>query len=391
MKMITHNQDWEILVRTDGIYDTSNKEQELFYIAEQSKADIIVFDYYKKKNGIKTPVNVFTSRAGLGGGAGVPVVVLARRNMFSDRSWCAMVAAVLAGKATISVIREYRGIVQNEIQFSHAIEGRNATKISGFCGDRYAHTRHIDEDVAIVILSSNSTRLDKCLGCIKRGTPYLGFYGDQDFLKRYNEMYGQRYSVDMFENTSRFNFSHLNNTIIHRHIEGRYKYVLLLNDDVYMMEHFDWINEMLCACHEENASIVGASLYYPDFRYQHAGIIMGDGNNLFEHVGRGKKHDKCFYPTREVNAVTFACALINVDLYKELNGLDEQYYGDCNDVDFCFRAKKRGVSIWYCAEAMGIHEESATRMHDPNMANDINTRLFYEANQIECRKVFNLL
>jgi GT2 family glycosyltransferase len=172
-----------------------------------------------------------------------------------------------------------------------------------------------------------------------------------------------------------------------------------MNDDIEVLSN-DWLKNMVHISKTENAEIVGASLYFPGkyisphngtgITYQHAGVKLGNSTTLFEHVNYKKPVSKNYVSSREVSAVTFAMVLIVVPIYKMLKGMDHKFYGDCNDIEFCLRARELGCKIWYCARAEAIHHESATRKTSPDMQNDSSSRDFYNENIDRLKKEFIL-
>ncbi len=96
----------------------------------------------------------------------------------------------------------------------------------------------------------------------------------------------------------------------------------------------------------EEIGCVGAKLYYPDNKIQHAGVIIGIyGYAAYSH--KYYNYNSNGYSFRLVSiqnmsAVTAACLMIKTKIYKELNGLDEiNLEVAFNDVDFCLRVSRK--------------------------------------------------
>jgi GT2 family glycosyltransferase len=64
---------------------------------------------------------------------------------------------------------------------------------------------------------------------------------------------------------------------------------------------------------------------------------------------------------RECDAVTGACMMISKDLFLELNGFDEEYWVECQDVDLCLKARNKGLKVIYAPKSVLIHHEMITR------------------------------
>jgi GT2 family glycosyltransferase len=106
-------------------------------------------------------------------------------------------------------------------------------------------------------------------------------------------------------------------------------------------------------------------LLTPSGLIQHAGLALGYAG-IAEHVYAGKQLDRvepkeAVKTCHEVEAVTFACALISKKKYVALGGLDEDFAVGLNDVDACITASKSGLTNILCSNAVLTHIESATR------------------------------
>ena len=76
--------------------------------------------------------------------------------------------------------------------------------------------------------------------------------------------------------------------------------------------------------------------------------------------------------TQNFSAVTFACALVRRELYRELGGLDEEHLAVAfNDVDFCLRARTAGTEVIWTPHAELYHDESASRGFDDSSAKQV--------------------
>ena len=110
---------------------------------------------------------------------------------------------------------------------------------------------------------------------------------------------------------------------------------------------------------------VGAKLYYPDDRIQHAGVILGLGGI----AGHGHKHlprqaqgyfGQLMLP-HNVSAVTAACLMLRKQVFFEVGGFDETYAVAFGDVDLCLIILQKGyLNIWTPFADL-YHYESKTR------------------------------
>jgi cellulose synthase/poly-beta-1,6-N-acetylglucosamine synthase-like glycosyltransferase len=135
-----------------------------------------------------------------------------------------------------------------------------------------------------------------------------------------------------------------------------------LNDDVEPLTP-DWLERMRAQAERPDIGVVGALLLFPNRTIQHAGVSIG-GGCLPAHIGRSLT-ESFYWPwlrtTRDVTAVTGACALLRREVWEELGGFDLRFPVNYNDIDLCLRATERGYRILIEADAVLIHDESTTR------------------------------
>ena len=159
-----------------------------------------------------------------------------------------------------------------------------------------------------------------------------------------------------------FNYSAINNYGV-RFAKG--EYLLFLNNDVRAEITPDWLSEMLGVCQRKDVGIVGARLYYPNNKTQHAGIVIGIGGiagAMFVDLpkGRGGYLHKAAI-LQDLSAVTAACMLVDRKAYDAAGGFTEELAVAFNDVDFCLKAGKAGYRVVYDPYAELYHDESRTR------------------------------
>lgn len=158
-----------------------------------------------------------------------------------------------------------------------------------------------------------------------------------------------------------FNYSAINNFAA---AQAAGKYLLFINNDMEVLSP-GWITEMLMFAQRHDVGAVGAKLYYPDGRVQHAGIGIGL-LTLAGHYHRGYPHNNYGYMGRlqyqqNVSAVTGACLMIRAQIYRELGGMEETLAVNFNDVDLCLRIRENGLLIVFTPFAELVHYESLSR------------------------------
>lgn len=117
----------------------------------------------------------------------------------------------------------------------------------------------------------------------------------------------------------------------------------------------------------EDVGVVGAKLYYPNGKIQHAGVgvgLMGVAAHYF--LNAQKEDDGYFYRINSVqnlSAVTGACLMIRKEVFDKVNGFDESFAIAYNDIDLCLKVLSKSYNIVYTPYAELYHEESVTRGH----------------------------
>lgn len=166
-----------------------------------------------------------------------------------------------------------------------------------------------------------------------------------------------------------FNYAQLNNTAA---AAATGEYLVLMNNDVEVITP-DWIEALLEHAQRPEVGAVGCTLYYPDGRVQHAGIVLGVGG-IAGHAHRYLDRRTCGYMNRlhvaqDVSAVTAALLMVRRARYLELGGLDADHLATAlNDVDFCLRLRERGWLNVFTPHAQAWHRESASRGYENNAA-----------------------
>ncbi|TJZ74041.1 glycosyltransferase [Chitiniphilus eburneus] len=159
-----------------------------------------------------------------------------------------------------------------------------------------------------------------------------------------------------------FNFSAINNAAVH---EARGDYLVLLNNDTAIVRP-DWLDALLNHAQRPEVGIVGAKLYYPDSRVQHAGVVMGLRGPA-DHPFVGLPGDSPGYMYRlqldqNYAAVTAACLMIRKAIYLAVGGMDEQDFKvSYNDVDLCLKVREQGYLTVWTPYSVVLHEGSVSQ------------------------------
>lgn len=151
--------------------------------------------------------------------------------------------------------------------------------------------------------------------------------------------------------------------------------VVLMNDDI-TGDSTDWLQALLTFSMQEDVGGVGARLLYPNGTLQHAGMAGGLVSTC-AHTWLGCPADVPTYQDwaivhREWSMVTGAVFATRRSVLEEINGFDEIFTLEFNDVDMCLRLKMLGYRIVYTPHAELVHHEKASRGETPPPGTDLN-------------------
>jgi ADP-heptose:LPS heptosyltransferase/GT2 family glycosyltransferase len=157
-----------------------------------------------------------------------------------------------------------------------------------------------------------------------------------------------------------FNWSRFNNLGA---ATARGDYLLFLNDDIEARER-GWLDALLEHAQRPEVGIVGARLLYPDGKVQHGGQYLAETHA--RHAFRFADADDpgpfgLATVVRELSAVTGACQMVRAATFKTLGGFEEAHDIVNNDLDFCLRAQRAGLSVVYTPHVDLMHHELASR------------------------------
>jgi GT2 family glycosyltransferase len=140
--------------------------------------------------------------------------------------------------------------------------------------------------------------------------------------------------------------------------------LVFANNDI-VFTRADWLDRLVEPLADEGVGVTGARLLYPDGRVQHGGIVLA-GEARVRHAERflpwwRRGHEGRQRRTVPVTGVTAALMATPRAVFVGLGGFDAARYGVLyNDIDYCLRARARGLSVLYVAGAEAVHAESVT-------------------------------
>lgn len=167
-----------------------------------------------------------------------------------------------------------------------------------------------------------------------------------------------------------FNFSAVNNF---GRAAARGSHLLLLNNDIEVLSG-GFLDEMLMFSQRPDVGCVGAKLYYPDDKIQHAGVFLGiNGTAGHSHKSHPRASAGDMYrlaTAQNMTAVTGACLMVKAELYDAAGGLDAEHFAVAyNDIDLCLKLWQRGLWNVFTPFAEAYHYESKSRGLDESGPN----------------------
>jgi hypothetical protein len=235
-------------------------------------------------------------------------------------------------------------------------------------------------DVTLVIPTRQSTRPDdRGAGC---GQPYIldlldsvartDWPMDQlrvvigDDVASDHVYGGQRWPFDMrrlvtSRGDGKFNYAEKINRLWRA---AETEQIVIMNDDM-VVRSADWLQALLTFSMQDDVGVAGARLIYPNDTIQHAGI-PGGLFGMCAHAWLGQPAAAPTYQNwalvhREWSMMTGAVHATRKSVLELLNGFDERFSLEFNDVDFCLRARMLGYRNVYTPFAELVHHEKASR------------------------------
>jgi len=160
--------------------------------------------------------------------------------------------------------------------------------------------------------------------------------------------------------TEEFNYARKMNFGV---LASRGEYLILLNDDVEIRTP-NWVEELVAPLAEPDVGMTGAMLLFSSNTIQHVGHAYYRGH--YAHPGsftpyRAAGLWSSHHINREVSGVTAACAGMRREVFLEVGGFSEQFPGNFNDVDLCYKVAMADYRIITLGVVELFHFETMTR------------------------------
>lgn len=228
-----------------------------------------------------------------------------------------------------------------------------------------------EKKVSIIIPTKDKVELlSRCVYSILEKTSYKNFEiiivdngSQQRETFEFYEQIKDRGNIKILSMPIKFNFSKLVNYGI-KEADG--EYIVLMNNDTEVINE-DWLEWFVRYLNINEIGVVGAKLFYPDGKIQHAGVVVGL-HGLADHAFKGCE-DGFGYMGRlslpqEYLAVTAACMGFRKEVFDMVGGFEEELEVNFNDLDFCLKVYSQGYKVLYLPQVQLIHYEHASRGKD---------------------------
>src|SRR4030042_3303383 len=259
-------------------------------------------------------------------------------------------------------------------------------------------------DLSIIIVSYNTKKLlEDCLYSIKENIGRINYeviVVDNNSLDGSVELVKSMISempLELIEPRENLGFGKANNLGMKR---SKGKYILLLNSDTvikkpFMKEMMTWMDKhpkvavTSCALRNADSTLQGTGGYFPTlpkifawmffiedipfldklikpFHPMHSHSFFYKGTSFFEKEG-------------ERDWVTGAFFLMRKEVMDEMGIFDPDYFMYTEEVDLCFRLKKKGWKVWYLPRWSIIHYGGASSTSEfPILSEYKGIKIFYQ-------------
>ncbi|MDM1045017.1 glycosyltransferase family 2 protein [Myroides sp. 1354] len=157
--------------------------------------------------------------------------------------------------------------------------------------------------------------------------------------------------------------------------------LILINSDIEVTEN--WLTP-IAALFESTPDLAIVQPKILDYKnkayFEYAGAAGGYLDQYGFPYCRGRIFDTIEKDEGQYNDITTifwasgACLFIKNDVFKALNGFDEDFFAHQEEIDLCWRAQNRGYRIQYCGLSTVYHVGGATLNYDNPRKTYLNFR-----------------
>lgn len=219
------------------------------------------------------------------------------------------------------------------------------------------------EKIGVILVNYNGKKYNnKCIESVLRSTIsdqlqiiVVDNASTDDSLKELREHWGENKQVQIIPLAENFGFSMANNEGIRLLTKQGIEYFLLLNNDTEIEPS---TIELMVKSQKRTGAIVVPIILYADTPEivwcaggEFSPIIMKP-----KQLGINKPDNPKFRISKYCEFGTGCCILLTKEIVDKLGLLDERFFLYYEDTEYSFRAKKKEIPIWYCADAVVYHK-----------------------------------
>jgi GT2 family glycosyltransferase len=158
-----------------------------------------------------------------------------------------------------------------------------------------------------------------------------------------------------------------------RHASGRY--LLFLNPDTRFLN--DVVSELAGFLDDRSAAAVAGPMVVDEqgeVRFNGGRSLPTLFNEFLQHSGLTFRFPHCSWTsepylsgwdhrsTREVESVVGACLMVRAELFRSVDGFDEEFFLYGEELDLCYRIRNAGYQVWYVHTGRMMHKEQQSTM-----------------------------
>lgn len=217
--------------------------------------------------------------------------------------------------------------------------------------------------IAVVILNWNGKKfLEELLPTLIQHTPSEVdiVVGDNASSDNSVEFLKQSYpQIQIIQNNKNYGFAEGYNKVLDKVYAD---YFVLLNSDVEVTDN--WISPIINMMDaDDNIAICQPKLlsYYQRDTFEYAGGAGGYIDKYGYPFCRGRlfttleKDNGQYNDVCEIFWATGAAMFVKAKVWKDLGGLDGDFFAHMEEIDFCWRAKNAGYKVYYCPQSVVYH------------------------------------
>lgn len=227
----------------------------------------------------------------------------------------------------------------------------------------------MNNQIGVILVNYNGKQYnDKCIESILKSTIkeriqviIVDNSSTDGSLEELREFWGENPQIRIISLEKNYGFSKANNEGMKAALAQGIQTFLLLNNDTEVKS--DTIEKMV-RDQEQTKAIVVSKIYYAD----KSEIIWCAGGDFTKiickavHLGQGQ-HDGSEFCTSQYCRFANGCSLmLTKEIIDKIGFLDERFFLYYEDTEYSLRAAKKGISIWYCADAVVYHKVNGSTM-----------------------------